>query len=99
MIKCERGYIDAKGDPSELLADLACIMECMRDKFGNGFIETAVKLTNTDTEELEKMNEKLESRIEEVDEQMRLIAMAGALSCLPKEELEKIRGKLNDNEL
>lgn len=96
MIKCNRGYMEVQGDPSELLADLACIIECMKDKFGNGFIETAVKLTSINTEELEEMNEKLESRIDEIDKQMRLIAMAGALSCLPKEELEKIRGKLNE---
>lgn len=94
MIKCEKGMVTLKGDEAELTADFSTIICAFRAKYGEHLAEMAIRLSRASEEELEEMNERTKEALERAEKELRLLSMAGVLSMLPEEELERLRKEL-----
>ena len=96
MIRSEQGEIEFVGERSELMADLSCLLKGSRKLFGDEFVDACVNLSKAETEDLGEMTDVLNAGIDEIDKQLRLMAMAGAISQLPEEEKERLRNKIRE---
>lgn len=84
MISCDKGLIKSSGSKDEIMADVSCIIKAVREKFGDNFAETCYFLSKYSDEELERANN-------EIEKDIRTMAMALTLSALPKERVEELK--------
>jgi hypothetical protein len=55
MIKVENGYVDINGTKADVLSDLACLVETLKDCFTEHDIKFAVDLGLKPEDEIEKL--------------------------------------------
>lgn len=93
MIKCERGFIQLKGDTSELIADMTVVMKAFKDHGMNFITEIAY-----DTYDLtpEEFDEKMDNAKAMLDEFCGMAVAVSEIINMSDEEREALRKKLKE---
>lgn len=94
MIKCDEGDIELNGTKGDLMADLGCLIYVCRKKFGDDFVKQSLLLSNVSQTKFEEMEDYLNDVLEDLDKEIRQMALTGVLSKMPEEKLAELRKEL-----
>lgn len=94
MIKCDEGDIELNGTKGDLMADLGCLIYVCRKKFGDDFVKQCIYMSNVSQNDLEEMDDYLNDVLENLDKEIRQMALTGVLSKMPEEKLAELRKEL-----